>query len=505
LIEFFESVVGTFRITQPGSSVATSLVPGEAVQKKIGILDIKGKNFRLHPVPLTQVRTFVMTELSLREHRADLDPDDQKVDEKLTNLLEEEVQLMVLGARDKAKETLVEARTAGNDAGEQSSTIKYKLQRPDEILVRLRVDHAGFSTINNQRFGAKFVGQIANLSDILLFHRKKDPKLASTVKKQGIKPIAPEELERTNMEDLVKEHLIAFPDGKLNICGEKDLSEALEEFVDKSIVAAIPDIVTDILNKTQKTLIKGRQGEEPIVKDSQILDVLDRDNKSKVSIPTRRSQPTVQTNSTAYTKDSLTNNDETMLEEDMDEDEEALGNDESEVPGVERNKRRSKSSKSSTALQRHSSANNKSAEVNLANPITKPFQRVASDRPKRGATKRKVAYALDDSEDDEFISDDIVDSDDDDVNDDDEFDNPPANKRKGSSQRGQNAKSRTSRTTKKSLTTETSKSSRKQLSKRNDYEVDSDDELRYNDHNSADIDTDWDSAVTRTQRTGSQF
>jgi double-strand break repair protein MRE11 len=46
LIEFFESVVGTFRITQPGSSVATSLVSGEAARKKIGILDINGRNFR---------------------------------------------------------------------------------------------------------------------------------------------------------------------------------------------------------------------------------------------------------------------------------------------------------------------------------------------------------------------------------------------------------------------------------------------------------------------------
>ena len=43
LIEFFESVVGTFRITQPGSSVATSLVAGEAARKKVGVLDILGK------------------------------------------------------------------------------------------------------------------------------------------------------------------------------------------------------------------------------------------------------------------------------------------------------------------------------------------------------------------------------------------------------------------------------------------------------------------------------
>lgn len=55
-----ESVVGTFRITQPGSSVATSLTEGESDQKNIGILDIRGQDYRLLPIPLTQVRSFVM-------------------------------------------------------------------------------------------------------------------------------------------------------------------------------------------------------------------------------------------------------------------------------------------------------------------------------------------------------------------------------------------------------------------------------------------------------------
>jgi hypothetical protein len=58
---------GLSHYTQPGTSVATNLVEGEAVRKKVGILDIQGKNFRLHPVPLTQVRSFVTTGISLKE------------------------------------------------------------------------------------------------------------------------------------------------------------------------------------------------------------------------------------------------------------------------------------------------------------------------------------------------------------------------------------------------------------------------------------------------------
>jgi double-strand break repair protein MRE11 len=41
------------------------------------------------------------------------------------------------------------------------------------VLVRLKVDHTGFPALNNQRFGARFVGQVANPTDILLFHKRK--------------------------------------------------------------------------------------------------------------------------------------------------------------------------------------------------------------------------------------------------------------------------------------------------------------------------------------------
>lgn len=39
-------------ITQPGSTVATSLTDGEAKQKHVGILEIKGKDFKIHEVKL---------------------------------------------------------------------------------------------------------------------------------------------------------------------------------------------------------------------------------------------------------------------------------------------------------------------------------------------------------------------------------------------------------------------------------------------------------------------
>lgn len=161
-IEPHESVVGTFRITQPGSSVATSLVAGEAVTKHIGILDIRGQAFRLRPIPLTQVRTFVVGEISLQEQR-NLDPDDPKIEQKVKQLLQEQVELLIHQAKRKRQELQTNAKQNSNViALAAEHPLANKMAKPDEVLVRLKVEHSGFSVLNNQRFGAQFIGQVAN-------------------------------------------------------------------------------------------------------------------------------------------------------------------------------------------------------------------------------------------------------------------------------------------------------------------------------------------------------
>ena len=42
---------------------------------------------------------------------------------------------------------------------------KYRLEKPDRILVRLKVEHSRFGTLKNHRFGSKFVEEVANPSD----------------------------------------------------------------------------------------------------------------------------------------------------------------------------------------------------------------------------------------------------------------------------------------------------------------------------------------------------
>src|SRR3569833_593652 len=52
-------------VMQPGSPVATSLIPGEAVAKHVAILSITGRDFKVEKVPLKTVRPLVTREIVL--------------------------------------------------------------------------------------------------------------------------------------------------------------------------------------------------------------------------------------------------------------------------------------------------------------------------------------------------------------------------------------------------------------------------------------------------------
>jgi hypothetical protein len=55
----------------PGSTVATSLCDGEAVDKHVAILSIYKKHFRITPVRLKTVRPFVFDTIVLADCRID--------------------------------------------------------------------------------------------------------------------------------------------------------------------------------------------------------------------------------------------------------------------------------------------------------------------------------------------------------------------------------------------------------------------------------------------------
>jgi double-strand break repair protein MRE11 len=121
----------------------------------MGLLEIRSdKKFRLKSIPFTQVRPFLYGEVSLQDLPG-LDPNDPKIEEKIKDKLGRKVREMIKEARTHSE--AVESAHEGK--------LKYRVQSPEQVLVRVRVDHLGFPAINQMRFGAQFVGEVCRNSN----------------------------------------------------------------------------------------------------------------------------------------------------------------------------------------------------------------------------------------------------------------------------------------------------------------------------------------------------
>lgn len=80
-----ENELKSFYVTQPGSSVATSLAEGEAIDKHIALLQIYENQFKMTPIKLETVRPFVFRSYNLEEMVETLGLDAVDAAEKVSN------------------------------------------------------------------------------------------------------------------------------------------------------------------------------------------------------------------------------------------------------------------------------------------------------------------------------------------------------------------------------------------------------------------------------------
>ena len=72
-----EAAGNDFVVLQPGSTVATALVEGEARPKHVALLSVCGDQWSMTPLPLRTVRPFVIGETVLKEHEEEHDLHDE--------------------------------------------------------------------------------------------------------------------------------------------------------------------------------------------------------------------------------------------------------------------------------------------------------------------------------------------------------------------------------------------------------------------------------------------
>ncbi|KAM9659328.1 double-strand break repair protein MRE11 isoform 2-T2 [Trichechus inunguis] len=226
-----------FYVSQPGSSVVTSLSPGEAVKKHVGLLRIKGRKMNMQKIPLHTVRQFFTEDVVLARHPDLFNPDNPKVTQAIQSFCLEKIEEMLENA---------ERERLGNS------------RQPEKPLIRLRVDYSGgFEPFSVLRFSQKFVDRVANPKDIIHFFRHREQKEKTGEEINFGKLITRPSSEGTTLrvEDLVKQYFqTAEKNVQLSLLTERGMGEAVQEFVDKEEKDAIEELVKYQLEKTQRFL-----------------------------------------------------------------------------------------------------------------------------------------------------------------------------------------------------------------------------------------------------------
>jgi double-strand break repair protein MRE11 len=271
------SAEGNFEVIQPGSSIITGLVPEEAKQKKICMLEIYKDQYRFEEIDLRTVRPFVMDTIALQNFE-ELD-DEKNNPEEIAEFLSAKVEEMIETAKTKWEE---QSKGVSETSGPGKLLKQYgkALQLP---LIRLKVDYSGgFASVNPQRFGQRFADRVANPADILLMTRSKQK---TSSKGKGSTAGEEEESDVTTKDSLLKTLMASRNDDDdnqefleaasnaltsgitiedlvgqylkqkgLTLFNEFSLQDAVESFVKKEETHSIDDFVSKELKKRQERL-----------------------------------------------------------------------------------------------------------------------------------------------------------------------------------------------------------------------------------------------------------
>lgn len=251
-----------YYISQPGSSIATSLAKGESIPKHVGLIKIQGKEFDFTPIRLRSVRPFVFEELSLAEYHDQQTQDKKKLNSK---------QAVTKYLKFKVNELIERANREWDELHPDDTEEEEERLLP---LIRLRVDYSGgpdgsshFEVGNPQRFGQDFVDLVANPRDLVQFHRKNQTRkskvtinepelLAQQVSVEGGGlggGGVSSQIEKVTVSALVHDYLEAQ---NLNVLSESLIQNAVEEFVGKGDKDAVGNWVRKLLKETRNEILK---------------------------------------------------------------------------------------------------------------------------------------------------------------------------------------------------------------------------------------------------------
>ncbi|KAI1754712.1 double-strand break repair protein mus-23 [Xylaria castorea] len=243
-----------FHVMQPGSSVATSLVPGEAVAKHVAIVSVTGKDFSVEKHRLKSVRPFVTAEIVLAS-----DKRFKGLEKKKDNRAELTQRLMTV------VEEMIEEANVEWDSLQEVDVDENERPRP---LIRLKVEYSApdgghYDIENPQRFSNRFSDKVANTNDVVHFYRKKTVQkratAANALSDEVVASLA--EMDSVKVAKLVEEYLKAQ---SLKILPQAPFGDAVTQFVDKDDKHAMEQFVTESLSGQVKQMLSLDDNDEDL-------------------------------------------------------------------------------------------------------------------------------------------------------------------------------------------------------------------------------------------------
>ncbi|KAJ2173919.1 meiotic recombination [Coemansia sp. RSA 560] len=251
----------SFYVSQPGSSVATALSPGEAVAKHVALLHINRRNFKLEKLRLKNVRPFVIEDVVLAAVPS-LSP--QSSESEIIEYLRQRVEAMILRAQTQYREQL--------ESGHKD--IEPALGEQPMPLVRVRVEYSGgFESFHPQRFGLLFADRVANPRDIVYFYRKPrtssmgSQRTGSSTQETQASRSVPAPVSAVHVESLISEFLDS---SSMQMLVDLELAEAIRLFVQKGDSDAIAHSLKSAVSDTQRRILRDASGVEEQTLGSQI-------------------------------------------------------------------------------------------------------------------------------------------------------------------------------------------------------------------------------------------
>ncbi|KAI0453161.1 double-strand break repair protein mus-23 [Xylaria acuta] len=243
-----------FHVMQPGSSVATSLVPGEAVAKHVAVVSVTGKDFSVEKHRLKSVRPFVTAEIVLAT-----DKRFKGLEKKKDNRTELTQRLMAV------VEEMIEEANVEWDSLQEVDIDENERPRP---LIRLKVEYSApdgghYDIENPQRFSNRFSDKVANTNDVVHFYRKKTVQkrttAANALSDEVVASLA--EMDSVKVAKLVEEYLKAQ---SLKILPQAPFGDAVTQFVDKDDKHAMEQFVAESLSGQVKQMLSLEDNEEDL-------------------------------------------------------------------------------------------------------------------------------------------------------------------------------------------------------------------------------------------------